>query len=92
MATHAMREQDLISKLLVLDITNRLGCLKDGVRDIKSHVWFSQTSWDIDIMSAGPVIPAISTPGDTRNFYPANEPLEEIVPPFDGDQSLFSGF
>lgn len=37
--------RDLITKLLNPDITSRLGCMKAGSEDIKSHKWFKGTDW-----------------------------------------------
>ncbi|KAG1439423.1 hypothetical protein G6F56_012305 [Rhizopus delemar] len=37
--------KDLLKKLLVIDITRRLGNLKGGADDIKKHKWFRHTDW-----------------------------------------------
>jgi protein kinase X len=38
--------KDLIKKLLVRDVTRRLGSLKDGVEEVKHHKWFRGVDWD----------------------------------------------
>ncbi|KAG5667593.1 hypothetical protein PVAND_015569 [Polypedilum vanderplanki] len=37
--------KDLIKKLLTVDRTKRLGCMRNGAKDIKSHRWFSEVNW-----------------------------------------------
>lgn len=37
--------QDLICHLLELDLTKRYGNLKNGVEDVKQHVWFRPVHW-----------------------------------------------
>ena len=37
--------QDLVSKLLVKEPTERLGCMKLGVAEIKRHAFFAKTNW-----------------------------------------------
>ena len=37
--------RDLIKNLLQVDITKRFGNMKNGVADIKTHPFFSETDW-----------------------------------------------
>lgn len=37
---------DLLSKLLVVDITNRLGCVRGGAAAVKAHPWFAGIDWN----------------------------------------------
>ena len=37
--------RDLIKNLLQVDITKRFGNMKNGVADIKTHQFFSETDW-----------------------------------------------
>lgn len=64
----------LISKLLTHDRTKRLGCLKDGAKDIMSHKWFMKTVWDPEEMmqETPPHPPSIKGDEDTTHFdiYP----------------------
>jgi len=66
--------KDLIKKLLKKDKTKRIGCLKNGVDDIKNHKWFKGVDWKI---LSGRSIPTpipvqVKSSGDSRYFekYP----------------------
>lgn len=66
--------KDLIQNLLKRDRTKRLGCLKDGVLDIKNHKWFKGVDWKI-VASKGiqtPIPVMIKSNGDSRYYekYP----------------------
>lgn len=37
--------KDLLKNLLQVDLTKRIGNLKNGVFDIKAHKWFSNIDW-----------------------------------------------
>ena len=75
--------KSLVKKLLVLDPTERYGCMKNGVEDIKSHKWFSG-DWDWEELASRAIepsfIPEVAGKSDTSNFaeYPdsPNEPDE----------------
>jgi len=44
--SHFSRDlKDLLQNFLQVDVTKRLGSLKDGVNDIKSHTWFKTTNF-----------------------------------------------
>jgi len=78
---------DLIDKLLVVDSKQRLGCMKHGVDDIKTHPWFAGIEWDAMHLRRhpGPLNPNVTKEGDTHNFYrysednPQETPLDEDV-------------
>ncbi|CDO92314.1 unnamed protein product [Kluyveromyces dobzhanskii CBS 2104] len=38
--------QDLISKLVTRDLSQRLGNLQNGSEDVKNHPWFSEVIWE----------------------------------------------
>jgi len=62
--------KDILRNLLQVDLTKRYGNLKNGVDDIKTHKWFSQTDW-IAIYQRKvepPFIPKTKGPGDASNF------------------------
>ncbi|KAI9281064.1 camp-dependent protein kinase 10 [Sporodiniella umbellata] len=86
--------KDLLKKLLVIDITRRLGNLKGGADDIKKHKWFRNTDWSglLNKTLRAPIIPAHSNEYDTSNFekYPKEAPGEGI----EGDpyRELFQNF
>jgi len=84
---------DLISKLLVIDITKRLGCMRGGAADVKQHPWFAGLDWDAlyHKRMTGPLCPSVAASGDTSNYHDdgggARSPR-----PFTGDQDLFKDF
>jgi hypothetical protein len=41
-----VKAKDLIKKLLVIDRTKRLGCIKGGGRAVREHKWFDGLDWD----------------------------------------------
>lgn len=87
--------KDLIKKLLIRDITRRLGSLKQGVSAVKEHKWFRGVDWDAVLQRklVPRIVPSISHPGDTRNFekYPDDGWLN--IPPLrDSDIEPFKDF
>jgi serine/threonine protein kinase len=38
--------RDFMTRLLCVDATRRLGCLKRGSTDVKNHPWFLELDWD----------------------------------------------
>ncbi|KAK3722134.1 cAMP-dependent protein kinase catalytic subunit [Vermiconidia calcicola] len=67
--------QDLLTKLITADLTKRLGNLHGGSRDVMTHPWFAEVTWerlakkDID----APYVPPVKGgAGDTSLFdkYP----------------------
>jgi len=61
---------DLISKLLHLKPTKRLGVAKGGGEEIKKHPWFKNFSWTnlYDRKLKAPIKPDIKSTEDTSNF------------------------
>lgn len=53
--------QDLISKLLVLDTTHRLGCMIGGVNEVKNHPFFEGVNWNSLLLKTdvGPIHPRV---------------------------------
>ena len=81
--THDLR----VRKLLELDRSKRLGCLKDGPADVKNHTWFRDVDWDAvyNRRLDPPFIPEISSANDTSLFEDYDdsegsdlEPLSEL--------------
>lgn len=70
--------RDFIRKLLLADVSKRLGNLSNGAGDVKAHAFFEGVDWNAleKRQVQPPIIPAWSHAGDTGNFerYP-----EEIV-------------
>jgi protein kinase A len=82
--------KSLVKHLLVHDITERYGCMKNGVEDIKKHRWFNDFDFNklLKMELPAPYVPPIADPGDTSNFseYPDSEneptPLKPSEDPF----------
>ncbi|KOB65171.1 cAMP-dependent protein kinase catalytic subunit [Operophtera brumata] len=66
----------LIKLLLQVDPTKRIGSLKGGVYDIKSHQWFNDIDWQLVLHQRAevPFVPTCTSPGDTSNFPEINQP------------------
>lgn len=62
--------KSLVGNILQTDLTKRFGNLKNGVDDIKSHVWFKSINWwnlynrNVEV----PFVPKVSGPGDYSQF------------------------
>lgn len=67
--------KDLLTKLLALRPTQRLGVLKDGALAVKRHTWFQGFDWDglYHRRLPAPLVPTISGPSDLRNFDGENQ-------------------
>lgn len=68
--------KDLLRNLLQIDLTKRYGNLKNGVNDIKKHLWFVNLDWLAVYQKKikAPLIPKIISKGDTRHFDTSAEP------------------
>jgi len=79
--------RDLISKLLVVEPTRRLGSGYRGVLEITEHPWFATLDWAAIAKreTNGPITPTVSSPHDTSNYTcrPIIQPSYEgvVVPP-----------
>ena len=62
--------KSLVQNLLQSDLSKRFGNLKNGVEDIKSHVWFKPINWDAIYSQKAqpPFVPKVSGPGDFSQF------------------------
>lgn len=62
--------KDLIGKLCEVSQGKRLGNLKGGAKDVKSHPWFKDIDWDklYNRELDPPIKPHLSSATDTRNF------------------------
>ena len=66
--------------LLVTEPSERLGCMKLGVGEIKRHSFFAKTNWQRleKKLTQAPYIPTVEDPFDVSNYetdweVPANE-------------------
>ncbi|CAI5455394.1 unnamed protein product [Caenorhabditis angaria] len=62
--------KDLVKKLLEVDRTQRIGCMKNGTQDVKDHKWFEKVVWDdtLHLRVEPPIVPTLYHSGDTGNF------------------------
>lgn len=69
--------RSLLSGLLQIDVTRRLGNLAKGAADIKNHPWFANIDWKLCLKKKlrPPVKPRLKNPGDTSNYerYPETD-------------------
>jgi serine/threonine protein kinase len=74
--------KDLISKLLVIDPTKRLGT--NSAYEIKNHPFFKDVDWHKVRESTPPVIPVITEDTDTSQFYKETKKFtsDELKNPF----------
>ena len=70
----------LVEALLVTEPSERLGCMKLGVAEIKRHPFFAKTNWQRleKKLTQAPYIPTVEDPFDVSNYetdweVPANE-------------------
>jgi protein kinase A len=75
--------RSLVKKFLVADLTKRYGCMKDGSDYIKKHKWYVDFDWDgvNQRKSIPPIIPVVTSDGDTSNFDNYPDSLEEPPEP-----------
>lgn len=69
-AEDANMVQDMVTQLLNPNPKLRLGCLKNGIQDVKSHPFFSDLDWEALVAKkiTPPFIPFISSSEDLSNF------------------------
>ncbi|KNC87104.1 AGC/PKA protein kinase [Sphaeroforma arctica JP610] len=88
-------ERNLLSHLLVSDLTLRYGCRQRGSSEIKEHPWFAGTQWDAYLYRSvtPPYFPAVAGPSDASNFGHFPEPsLQGNSDGVDQYGHLFPGF
>jgi hypothetical protein len=74
-----------VRRLLVKSQTKRLGCLKGGADDVKSHAWFQSNNHHVSFAGildgtvTPPIVPLMKDDLDTSNFYPIDSD-NRIVP------------
>uniref|UniRef100_A0A8C0IU15 Protein kinase domain-containing protein n=1 Tax=Chelonoidis abingdonii TaxID=106734 RepID=A0A8C0IU15_CHEAB len=68
-----------LKDLLQMDLTKRIGNLKDGVNDIKTNEWFATTDWITIYQRKLPFIPKCKGPGDMSNFDYEEEEIQVSI-------------
>ncbi|XP_028042100.1 cAMP-dependent protein kinase catalytic subunit 1-like [Bombyx mandarina] len=68
--------KNLLKGLLQVDPSKRIGSLKGGIYEIKSHTWFNGLDWQAIFHQKliAPFVPICSSPGDTSNFPEIPQP------------------
>jgi len=68
----SVEASDILEKLLVKNPNERIGCMENGVADIKSHPFFSVIDWDklLEKQVQPPFIPGVSEADDVSNVDP----------------------
>uniref|UniRef100_A0A6S9HA20 cAMP-dependent protein kinase n=1 Tax=Heterosigma akashiwo TaxID=2829 RepID=A0A6S9HA20_HETAK len=86
--------KSLIKKLLVDDLTKRLGCLKGGAQDIKKHKFFNGMDWAalLERRLPAPIVPRVNGATDTSNFDPYPDSTEETRLPVYNGEDPFTTF
>lgn len=86
--------KDLVKKLLAPDITKRLGCLKNGIKDIKKHKFFKTIDWDIaaNRKLKPPMVPVFKSALDTSNFDEYPESVDGPLDLTSTEQANFDDF
>lgn len=89
------RARDLVKGMLMIDHTKRLGTLKNGVADIKTHPYFHGANWEKLLAKHYPAPIPVKTkgPGDTSNFESYPESTEDKTAPLTAaQQAEFTDF
>jgi protein kinase A len=67
---HTVSQKEIIKGFLTNDLTRRLGNMRGGVKDIKSHIYFKGVDWEAlyDGKIPSPYVPKTNGEGDDSNF------------------------
>ncbi|CAK9861760.1 unnamed protein product [Sphagnum jensenii] len=88
--------KDLLRRLLVADLTKRLGCLKGGIKEIKMHAWFQTVDWDSVVRKKDipPIRPKVLSKEDSSCFddYSSLGPMKHDFVLTAEDQLIFKDF
>ena len=86
--------KDLVRKLLVHDRTKRIGNLRNGAEDVKTHKWFKELDWE-DVFNKKlkpPFVPKVKSEGDTSNFEDYSDEDLEIEAVTEREAKVFDDF
>ena len=88
--------KNLITNLLQRDVSQRFGCMKNGIMDIKMDMWYSTINWDAIYnlrIDNQPYTPKVEGEGDTSNFDAYPDDGEDVrVPLEEDDAKNYFGF
>jgi len=67
--------KDLVQSMLQVNISERLGCLKGGLKDLKRHKWFAEIDWNklANKETKAPWVPVLKSDTDLSNLEPLNQ-------------------
>ena len=86
--------KDLVRKLLVHDRTKRIGNLRNGAEDVKTHKWFEELDWE-DVFNKKlkpPFVPKVKSEGDTSYFEDYSDEDLEIEAVTERESKVFDDF
>jgi serine/threonine protein kinase len=85
---------DLIEGLCTREVLARLGCMKNGCADIKTHPFFASLNWrDLKAKRiTAPWLPTVTGDMDVSNFDDIYDDEEEYIEPFNGNDQVFENF
>jgi len=86
--------KDFIDRLLCVDPTHRLGCLKGGSADVRRHPWFQGISFNKleDKAIPAPYVPKIKSPTDDSNFDKYEDEGKVNYPGENFPKAMFEAF
>ena len=91
--------KDLIRKILVVDVKERLGCMARADLDIREHPWFQKAPTAVDFGKlyrkeiTTPWVPPVSNPFDGGNFAKwENKPKDDLQPLSKEENEMFADF
>jgi len=93
-STFSAQAKDFIDKLLCVDQKARLGCLKNGSKDVRTHKWFDGLDFDVLETKSmpAPYVPKIKSPTDDSNFDQFEDDGIQNYPENDFPREMFAAF
>jgi len=88
--------KDFIDRLLCVDPTRRLGCLKGGSKDVRNHPWMKDLCADFKSLESksepAPYVPKIKSDTDDSNFDQYTDEGKANYPQEDFPKDMFAEF
>jgi CRP-like cAMP-binding protein len=90
----SMLAKDFIDRLLTVDPTRRLGCLKAGSKDVRAHSWFQGLDYRAleSKQLPAPYVPKIKSATDDSNFDTYTDEGKINYPQEDFPKDMFAEF